>query len=592
MAVRCKGLAGSLLVAVPIALLMLAALAGTATAANAGLSNPVVNPRQVNVGDSISLSVTYTDSSDSAPLAISVQVGTRTVAMAAQDGSYATGTRFAATMAMSVAGVLQVSFRATDAAGLKHVQWSGFVHVDGPATPTTPPAPPGSSPTPVSGAGGGGSGGKSAGGDEGGSGGPVPTPVSGGASTPAPRPSEHPAAPTQRPVSVQPTPGAVRPPTSGTTGKDQPAGPTASPEIIAEAGSHTDDAPGGISPKSGTDVSQGAIVVGPSHVDLLADERHASLPTLVDELRPTIVTLATGTGAWAAFVLFGKRRRDGDQPAADPALAAAAATSYETTAAAGLHVIDESQLPRWRRPSLQQIRKADPLRAVAAESSVLSFESAGVRPLESYERRRIRYRLVRLLDSPDEVRATEIGVLDRNDEVQLLQRYGAYWEVLCPDGRTGWLHRMTLSDPEWDSPPQLQLRLVPTAGDGYQSEAPEPIAVQPASSASDSTSDGLLEAYIRARSEAIRVEPAAEVDWSAVRPVVRETVDFDEPDSEEAVATEPAGAVAIEPAEGPWEEDAVLRAVDYLERAGFAVSGPSEDQLPDDVNEAPGPEIA
>ena len=90
--------------------------------------------------------------------------------------------------------------------------------------------------------------------------------------------------------------------------------------------------------------------------------------------------------AWAAFVIFGKRRRDGDDPEPDSRLAAAAATGVDTGAAQGLRVVDESQLPRWRRPSLQQVRRTDPLRVVA-EAPTMSFAGAGVRPLESYERR-------------------------------------------------------------------------------------------------------------------------------------------------------------------------------------------------------------
>ncbi len=54
--------------------------------------------------------------------------------------------------------------------------------------------------------------------------------------------------------------------------------------------------------------------------------------------------------------------------------------------------------------------------------------------------------MVRLLDAPDELRATGIGFLDRGDEVQLLEPSGSYWSVLCPDGRQGWLHRMVLGD--------------------------------------------------------------------------------------------------------------------------------------------------
>lgn len=62
------------------------------------------------------------------------------------------------------------------------------------------------------------------------------------------------------------------------------------------------------------------------------------------------------------------------------------------------------------------------------------------------ERRRIRYRLVRLLDMPDELRSNEIGILDEGGEVQLLESRGTYRLVLCPDGRQGWLHRMVLGD--------------------------------------------------------------------------------------------------------------------------------------------------
>ena len=114
----------------------------------------------------------------------------------------------------------------------------------------------------------------------------------------------------------------------------------------------------------------------------------------------------SGGAAWAAFAFFGKRRRGRDESEPDQLLADSAATGVDTDAALGLQLVDESQMPRWRRPSLQQVRKSDPLRA-AAEGSTMSFARAGVRPLDSYERRHLRYRLVRLLDSPDEVRASD-----------------------------------------------------------------------------------------------------------------------------------------------------------------------------------------
>ena len=106
---------------------------------------------------------------------------------------------------------------------------------------------------------------------------------------------------------------------------------------------------------------------------------------------------------------------------------------------------DGALLPRWRRPSLLQARKTDPIRDTDAGPR-LTFDHGLVGPLDGRERRVIRYRVVRLLDSPDELRGAEIGYLDQGDEVQLLEKYGAYWLVLCPDGRQGWLHKMTLGD--------------------------------------------------------------------------------------------------------------------------------------------------
>jgi hypothetical protein len=104
----------------------------------------------------------------------------------------------------------------------------------------------------------------------------------------------------------------------------------------------------------------------------------------------------------------------------------------------------EAGMPRWRRPSVQAARKADPSRFV--EGAKMSFDTGVVRAVEGRERRVIRYRVVRLLDAPDELRSTDIGQLDQGDEVQLLEKSGAYWLVLCPDGRQGWLHKMTLGE--------------------------------------------------------------------------------------------------------------------------------------------------
>jgi hypothetical protein len=181
-------------------------------------------------------------------------------------------------------------------------------------------------------------------------------------------------------------------------------------------------------------------------------------------LAPTLVTTTGAVTAAMALGLFGRKRRD-DDPPDEGVLATAAAAGVGAVPpgvaypASGLGVMDrpgagdeggdavdmEMLLPRWRRPSLLLARKADPIRD-STPAPRLTFDAGLVGPLAGRERRVIRYRVVRLLDSPDELRGAEIGYLDQGDEVQLLEKYGAYWLVVSPDGQQGWLHKMTLSD--------------------------------------------------------------------------------------------------------------------------------------------------
>jgi hypothetical protein len=91
-------------------------------------------------------------------------------------------------------------------------------------------------------------------------------------------------------------------------------------------------------------------------------------------------------------------------------------------------------MPRWRRPSLLEARRADPIRDGTVVPR-LTFDHGLVGPLDGHERRLIGYNVVRLLDRPDEFRGSEIGFVDQGDEVQLLEKSGVYWLVLCPDGR-------------------------------------------------------------------------------------------------------------------------------------------------------------
>lgn len=165
-------------------------------------------------------------------------------------------------------------------------------------------------------------------------------------------------------------------------------------------------------------------------------------------------SLSTGITLAMAFLLFGRRRRADDQD--DSALAAAAAMPFGASltgvpAVAGPTVYDpgtggtDIDLPRWRRPSLLAARKSDPTRgAAAAAATNLAFASPAA--AAGMERRLVRYRIVRLLDRPDELTGNTVGSLDEGDQVAVVEQSGLYRRIETPDGRTGWLHKMTLGD--------------------------------------------------------------------------------------------------------------------------------------------------
>ena len=105
---------------------------------------------------------------------------------------------------------------------------------------------------------------------------------------------------------------------------------------------------------------------------------------------------------------------------------------------------------RWPCPAGAAPRCSRPARTIPIRDATvaprLTFDHGLVGPLDGHERRLISYNVVRLLDTPDELRGRELAFLDQGDEVQLLEKRGVYWLVLCPDGRQGWIHKMTLGE--------------------------------------------------------------------------------------------------------------------------------------------------
>jgi len=132
---------------------------------------------------------------------------------------------------------------------------------------------------------------------------------------------------------------------------------------------------------------------------------------------------------------------DPDREVADPDVP----SDEELAGPADPEPVDESGIPRWRRASLLAARHADPSRPVAMER--LTFDDGAVAAIEGIPHTRVRYRLVELLAEPDETRAAIVGRLDEGDEVQIIETRGLYRRVRCPDGRDGWVHRMTLEAP-------------------------------------------------------------------------------------------------------------------------------------------------
>jgi len=482
-----------------------------ATTGPTRLLDPSISPAEATPSTPVTVAVTYRNREGSPPDFVRVVVGSATYDLSSLNGGddWKNGVRYTLTLTLPV-GSYPIRFEAMDRERFRDNVDAGTLVVALPASPTpaptpapTPSATPAPTPTPTPRP----SATPSAT--------PAPTPSPTPKPTPAPSPTPKPTpapSPTPRPSATPtttpnpaPTPAASPKPTptpaASPTGS---AAPTPSVQASPAAPAPNPPEPAGSAPSPATGSEPGVVGPGPDAVatpaptpspslvaggpiaapgggadggDSPDDPAGAGSPgaagggtaeyvlgsgypfgddTALEALVRALPTLTTTAGVVTmamAFGLFGKRRRDGEPTAPDDVLHRAAATGPGAVATSALvlpGVEPDGHLPRWRRPSLLEARKADPLRQ-ASTAVRLTFD-ARAEAGEHRERRVIRYRLVRLLDAPDELLGNEIGTLDEGDEVVPLAKRGAYWRVLCPDGREGWIHKMTLGDVVIDAP--------------------------------------------------------------------------------------------------------------------------------------------
>ena len=168
---------------------------------------------------------------------------------------------------------------------------------------------------------------------------------------------------------------------------------------------------------------------------------------------PAAAVLGLSITTAGLVAIVGLSRRGAEQRATSVALPVMGSTRVLDRGAGGADdpvvaamapdamVDPESLMPRWRRPSLLEARRADPNRVVRVDRTPMRFGPAAD---ASPNRRVVRYAVVALLDQPDEILGHQISDLMAGDEVEVLDSGRSFWEVLCPDGLRGWVHRTTL----------------------------------------------------------------------------------------------------------------------------------------------------
>lgn len=460
------------------ALLLVLVVAVPAIAADGAptLTNGTISPSGGKAGTSFTVRVTYTSAGHGGhgwrPSYVTLWLGSAPTPMAAVDPSdtdYHDGAVFGATV-KPAAGTYAVVIRAADRRAIPRTAVLDLPSlVVGPAPTPTPRPKPTPPPTPRAT--------------------PAPTPRA----TPPPTPSVTPAAnltASPSPTAVEPSPLTILPPPSPASSIEPSPSPVPSPSA---------------SPAAAAASTDGAGTIRGSLAALSASLPPVGSPAWIELLTRQVAVAAGATTMMAmALFTFRRRQRDDDETGAPPAADAYAPPPplSEQLGAEYIALPELSQLageagmPRWRRPSLRAAREAKGTDLRAMEAQRLTFSHTEFAVSRGLERRRLRYRMVRLSDGPDEIRSAELALLDQGDEVELLQQSGQYWQVSTPTGQVGWVHRMTLGDvvvaPVAPAPPPWQQ---PTTAAAEPADLAEPAEL----AEPDPYNEGLAQRLVRER---------------------------------------------------------------------------------------------
>jgi len=399
-----------------------------------------VSPGSGTTATNFKFTVTFTDSLGQAPGSVSLRFNRTNYAMAGS-GS---GTVYSLTRTMPL-GTTAFTFRATSSTGGISCTRAepGSVTVTAVPTPTPTPVPtpkptpvPTPTPTPVPT--------------------PKPTPVPTLKPTPVPTPKPTPV-PTPKPT-LKPTPVPTPKPTANPTTR-----PTATPTVkpIATARPTAKPTPKTtarttVKPVTTAEPSSTSdtIVVSPAPTPTDRPLTAAAGQTTggqggtggvsASSGRPNLgggpspspmiaVLVTTLGGLLLLFVFMRRRRRPGDVVAGD--LALATASSAPAAALAPTPAI--SPLVAAKPKSVAP--KGASTKAAAAKAAAAKAATKG------NERYQVGYQSVRLGDGPDDLRSTELGRLDRGDEVEILGSHEGFLQVRTTAGMTGWIPRHTIT---------------------------------------------------------------------------------------------------------------------------------------------------